>query len=138
MFRTTLAFLFVLTAPAAAQVTGSLGPEAPMLKRNVTVSSDVVRIGDLIDNAGRAGEIAIFRAPDLGTTGAVSGRLWLSPESTGNQHHRGNGNPKPRAKERELLATIPSSFWRKEQQEDCHEAFVDYRSRGGACHAGPG
>jgi len=77
MLRTTLAVLFVLTAPASAQVTGSLGPDAPVLKHSVTVSSDVVRIGDLIENAGSATDIAIFRAPDLGTTGAVSTRQIL-------------------------------------------------------------
>ena len=32
---------------------------------------DIVRIGDLIDNAGSAAQIAIFRAPDLGTTGSL-------------------------------------------------------------------
>lgn len=66
-----LAILFALTAPATAQVTGSLGPVSPLLKRSVTVASDVVRIGDLIDNAGRAAHIPIFRAPDLGTAGTV-------------------------------------------------------------------
>ena len=71
MLRTALAVLFALTAPAAAQMTGSLGPNAPVLKHSVTVTSDVVRIGDLIDNAGAAAQIAIFRAPDLGTTGMV-------------------------------------------------------------------
>lgn len=72
MLRTALAVLLVLTAPATAQVTGSLGPNAPVLKRSVTVTGDVVRIGDLIDNAGTAAQIAVFRAPDLGTTGMVS------------------------------------------------------------------
>jgi flagellar basal body P-ring formation protein FlgA len=43
----------------------------PVLRANVTVSSDVVRIGDVIDNAGTAGQIAIYRAPDLGTTGSL-------------------------------------------------------------------
>ena len=79
MRRTILAVLLALATPAAAQVaepaaevTGSLGPTAPMLKHSVTVTGDVVRIGDLIDNAGAAASIAIFRAPDLGTTGSVS------------------------------------------------------------------
>jgi flagella basal body P-ring formation protein FlgA len=72
MFRTTFAVLLALTAPAAAQVTGSLGSASPLLKRSVTVTSEVVRIGDLIDNAGTAARIAIFRAPDLGTAGTVS------------------------------------------------------------------
>ena len=43
----------------------------PRLKELVTVTSDIVRIGDLVDNAGMAANIAVFRAPDLGQTGAV-------------------------------------------------------------------
>ena len=42
-----------------------------MLRANVMVSGDLVRIGDVIDNAGSAAQIAIYRAPDLGTTGAM-------------------------------------------------------------------
>ena len=42
-----------------------------MLRANVQVSGDLVRIGDIIDNAGSAGQIAIYRAPDLGTTGSL-------------------------------------------------------------------
>ena len=42
-----------------------------MLRANVTVSGDIVRIGDVIDNAGSAAQIAIYRAPDLGTTGSL-------------------------------------------------------------------
>lgn len=62
----TLALLLALTGAAAAQ------SDRPMLRGNVTVESDVVRIGDLVENAGPVANIAIFRAPDLGTTGAVS------------------------------------------------------------------
>jgi len=43
----------------------------PVLRPVVTVTSDVVRIGDVIDNAGTAAQIAIYRAPDLGTTGSL-------------------------------------------------------------------
>src|SRR5436305_9654754 len=43
----------------------------PVLRANVTVSGDLVRIGDVIENAGTAGQIAIYRAPDLGTTGSL-------------------------------------------------------------------
>jgi flagella basal body P-ring formation protein FlgA len=43
----------------------------PVLRANVTVTGDVVRIGDVIDNAGSFGQIAIYRAPDLGTTGSL-------------------------------------------------------------------
>ncbi len=44
---------------------------APVLRKNVTVESDVVRIGDVVDNPGTAAQIAIYRAPDLGTTGSL-------------------------------------------------------------------
>ena len=44
---------------------------APVLRASITVSSDVVRIGDVIDNAGSSALIAIYRAPDLGTTGSL-------------------------------------------------------------------
>src|SRR5438445_13205912 len=44
---------------------------APALRSSVTVSGDIVRIGDIIDNAGSAAQIAIYRAPDLGTTGSL-------------------------------------------------------------------
>ena len=43
----------------------------PALRASVIVSSDVVRIGDIIDNAGTAALIAVYRAPDLGTTGSL-------------------------------------------------------------------
>jgi len=43
----------------------------PTLKAEATVIGDVVRIGDLVENAGEAAEVAIFRAPDIGQTGTV-------------------------------------------------------------------
>jgi len=43
----------------------------PVLRAQVTVESDIVRIGDVIENAGTAAQIAIYRAPDLGTTGTL-------------------------------------------------------------------
>jgi flagella basal body P-ring formation protein FlgA len=64
-----LALLLVMPAAAAAQ-TGD-APLAPSLRQNVIVTDELVRIGDLIDNAGAAAQIAVFRAPDLGATGTV-------------------------------------------------------------------
>ncbi len=64
------ALLAASAAPARAQDTGDT-IAVPVLRANVTVTSDVVRIGDVIDNAGTAGQIAIYRAPDLGTTGSL-------------------------------------------------------------------
>ncbi|WP_022720233.1 flagellar basal body P-ring formation chaperone FlgA [Rhodopseudomonas sp. B29] len=43
----------------------------PVLRARVEVTDDVVRIGDVIDNAGPAAQIAIYRSPDLGTTGSL-------------------------------------------------------------------
>src|SRR6185369_2933105 len=36
------------------------------------VASDIVRIGDLVESAGPAANTPIFRAPDLGQSGAVA------------------------------------------------------------------
>jgi flagella basal body P-ring formation protein FlgA len=64
----TLAILLACAPEAAAQ---SAEPAAPRLKELVAVSSEIVRIGDLVDNAGAAANVAVFRAPDLGQTGTV-------------------------------------------------------------------
>jgi flagella basal body P-ring formation protein FlgA len=67
----TFGLLIALTGPAAAQVTGALTPAVPKLKELVTVTGEVVRIGDLVENAGSAADVAVFRSPDLGSTGGV-------------------------------------------------------------------
>ena len=65
--------LLALTCSAAlAQSREDFIIAAPTLRANVTVSADVVRIGDVIDNAGPAAQVAIYRAPDLGTTGSLT------------------------------------------------------------------
>jgi flagella basal body P-ring formation protein FlgA len=88
----TLAAVIALAFPAAATA-AELAPRAsgpgftdrfggerqrpqkalarPTLKSEATVVGDLVRIGDLIENAGAVAEVAIFRAPDLGQTGSV-------------------------------------------------------------------
>lgn len=45
--------------------------DTPRLKADVTVSDEIVRLGDLIENAGAAADRAVFRAPDIGTKGQV-------------------------------------------------------------------
>jgi flagella basal body P-ring formation protein FlgA len=64
------ALLAAGTAPSLAQTRDDT-VAAPVLRASVNVASDVVRIGDVIDNAGPAAGIAIYRAPDLGTTGSL-------------------------------------------------------------------
>jgi flagella basal body P-ring formation protein FlgA len=61
-----LAFVIVLLT-----ATSAVAQTTPSLRGNVAVNGDVVRIGDFIDNAGELAQIPLFRAPDLGTTGAV-------------------------------------------------------------------
>jgi flagella basal body P-ring formation protein FlgA len=72
-----IALLAATAATASAQTRDEiLSP--PVLRANITVTSDLVRIGDVIDNAGAAGQIAIYRAPDLGTTGTLQVAQLLS------------------------------------------------------------
>ena len=67
-----LAIAFAVIVPGVALAQSAQDEMSnPVLRANVTVSSDVVRIGDLIENAGTAAQIAVFRAPDLGTTGSL-------------------------------------------------------------------
>ncbi len=66
----SVALLLALSGAVAAQIPSS--PPTPTLKANVTVTGDIVTIGDLIENAGPVANVPIFRAPDLGTTGAVA------------------------------------------------------------------
>jgi flagellar basal body P-ring formation protein FlgA len=74
---TTIRTLLLATALLAAASASASAEDnddalaAPVLRASVTVSGDVVRIGDVIDNAGSAAQIAIYRAPDLGTTGIL-------------------------------------------------------------------
>lgn len=64
------AIALALGGAAAAQTAAV--PAAPALKASVTVTGDIVTIGDLVENAGPVAGVPIFRAPDLGTTGAVA------------------------------------------------------------------
>jgi flagella basal body P-ring formation protein FlgA len=54
---------FGLAAPALA---------APSLRADVTVTAEIVTVGDMFDDAGALAELALFRAPLPGTTGVVS------------------------------------------------------------------
>src|SRR3982074_2034372 len=66
----------VIASPAPPRPTASAQSRddviaAPVLRASITVAADLVRIGDVIDNAGPSAQIAIYRAPDLGTTGSL-------------------------------------------------------------------
>jgi flagellar basal body P-ring formation protein FlgA len=64
------AALIALSTGALAQSNGDT-IAVPVLREKVIVTADVVRIGDVVDNAGTAARIAIYRSPDLGTTGTL-------------------------------------------------------------------
>ncbi|KRP86309.1 flagellar biosynthesis protein FlgA [Bradyrhizobium yuanmingense] len=72
MIRATLAAISILLALALPAAAANDFIAAPTLRASVTVTSDVVRIGDLIDNAGSAALIPVYRSPDLGTTGTLT------------------------------------------------------------------
>lgn len=63
--------LVALCGPALAQTTAAIEPARPKLKAEAVVDGDIVRVGDLVTNAGIIADVPIFRAPDLGGTGTV-------------------------------------------------------------------
>jgi flagella basal body P-ring formation protein FlgA len=65
--------LIAATALLALGASAAAAPdqERPRLKGEVTVTGNIVHIGDLIENAGIVAKVPIFRAPDLGSTGSV-------------------------------------------------------------------
>lgn len=71
MIRTTLATISALLALALPVEAADDVIAVPTLRASVTVTADVVRVGDLVDNAGSAALIPVYRSPDLGTTGAL-------------------------------------------------------------------
>ncbi|MBB4366960.1 flagella basal body P-ring formation protein FlgA [Bradyrhizobium sp. CIR18] len=72
MIRTTLATISALLALALPAAAADDFIASPTLRASVTVTSDVVRVGDLIDNAGSTALIPVYRSPDLGTTGTLT------------------------------------------------------------------
>ena len=71
MLRAAVIAALIALGPATAQGADPDAAPVPTLKREAVVLGDIVRIGDLIDGAGSAAGIAIFRAPDIGETGNV-------------------------------------------------------------------
>jgi flagella basal body P-ring formation protein FlgA len=63
--------ILLATAIVLLSASSALAQTTPTLRGNVNVTGDLVRIGDFIDDAGELAQIPLFRAPDLGTTGAV-------------------------------------------------------------------
>ena len=62
------ALVLTLLALAGAAVAQST---TPALKAEATISGDLVRIGDILDNAGAKASLPIFKAPELGSSGTI-------------------------------------------------------------------
>jgi flagellar basal body P-ring formation protein FlgA len=65
LFLLISAALLIATAIANAQ------DARPALRAEAIVTGNLVRIGDLVDNAGIVANVPVFRAPALGETGSV-------------------------------------------------------------------
>jgi flagellar basal body P-ring formation protein FlgA len=72
MIRIIIALIMLAALGREANADADAVPAVPRLKQLVTVTSEIVRIGDLVQNAGAAADIPVFRAPDLGQTGTVA------------------------------------------------------------------
>ena len=72
MIRAALAAISTLLALTLPAASADDFIAAPTLRASVTVTSDVVRVGDLVDNAGSAALVPVYRSPDLGTTGTLT------------------------------------------------------------------
>jgi flagella basal body P-ring formation protein FlgA len=72
MIRIVISLIMTALLVRGAGAEATALPTAPRLKELVTVTSELVRIGDLVENAGAVAQTPVFRAPDLGQTGTVS------------------------------------------------------------------
>ena len=73
MIRPVICMLALSLALCGPWAAGAAAQSAkPALRSSVTVAGHIVRIGDLVENAGAAADVPVFRAPDLGTSGAVA------------------------------------------------------------------
>lgn len=66
-----LAAAAVLSLANAEVDAAGVAAPIPVMKAEVTVTGEVVKLGDLIDNAGPAAAIAVFHAPALGSSGTI-------------------------------------------------------------------
>jgi len=72
-FALAIAFSLLMSALGRDVAWGGT-PGRPTLRAEVAIPDSVVTIGDFFEGAGDKASTALFRAPDLGTTGPVSAR----------------------------------------------------------------
>ncbi len=66
----TLAVALTVSIPLAGA--GKAAASELRLRSTISVTDDVIRIGDMFENAGRAADIAIFRSPAPGKVGVLT------------------------------------------------------------------
>jgi flagellar basal body P-ring formation protein FlgA len=66
-----VSFLFAVALLVSFAATAYAASPVATLKTQANVASDIVKLGDLIDNAGPAAAIPVFHAPEFGTTGTI-------------------------------------------------------------------
>lgn len=133
----------MLSRLLAVVVVGSLlvfGPRAlaapvmPVLRAAVTVDSDVVTLGDLVENAGPAGAVAIFQSPDLGTTGDVPVRDILKAAlshglyqiNAGTFTHVAVTRASRAVKPEEVIAALRSTFAEEQNVADLENLDIQF------------
>jgi flagella basal body P-ring formation protein FlgA len=62
---------FALSVALALAALPALAGPRPVLKAEVTVATDVITLGDLVEGAGAAAATPVFRAPGLGKAGTI-------------------------------------------------------------------
>ena len=89
--KTLLARLAV-SASLALCASSSVYAQAPSLRPDVTIDAAVVKLGDVIANAGAAADAAVFHAPELGATGTIqAARIIAAAREHGLQNVEQNG-----------------------------------------------
>jgi flagella basal body P-ring formation protein FlgA len=66
-----ISFLFALALLVSFAAAAYASSPVATLKAQANISSDIVKLGDLIENAGPAAAIPVFHAPDFGSTGTI-------------------------------------------------------------------
>ena len=75
MIRFILSLALIATFAHGARSQQAAAPAAK-LRELVTVTAELVRIGDLVENAGASANIAVFRAPELTVVASEFRRRW--------------------------------------------------------------
>ncbi len=72
--KTAILFAVLVTAFSLILASTSAKSQAadPLLKERIEIFSEIVTLGDLFHNAGDAEHTAVFRAPNIGTSGIIS------------------------------------------------------------------